>query len=476
MSVSLSDFPLDILLELMKDLDLPDSSGCRKSLLFRADPSRTTNDSKTCISCSIVLHSPSFWIYSLRRLEEVHQRLLPYPSGTDITTLPVETLREAALHGYKLQKSWTADSLCPVSIRSFVVEPDSTGVCILPIGGTHMFLAISDSRLACLSANSGECLGSYDLDQSVRWSYGSSPFFSACLCFVGFASRSGNTLTLTLMVVDYFNPGAVIVAPRLSRTWICPDELVIDVVVTEHTVGAVTFRRGINDGPVINYCRIAHPETLHRLVLELDEYDPVTLSCLAIEGDFVVFAQNWGRSVQIKHAAAANTDTDTFKTHTAVHEITPIGIDDHSVLLQGCHLTHPTHGILSVTLSDVEVELEPAGNWYETHRVLFWPAKYNLPTADSDSVLTVRPVCWFEHTGYIDRIIVGSTGTSVVVIERNSFLLLQYVPEPIPRIDSRPMLIPPEVLNSVEYWALDERLGVLYLVDSKNHVRVISFV
>ncbi|KAJ7610123.1 hypothetical protein FB45DRAFT_336401 [Roridomyces roridus] len=171
--MSLTDCPLDVLLELAKELDLPD----------------VLNLAATCTLCATVLSSPYFWMGSLQRIEQVHNRPIPCTPDTDIVGLPLETLREMAVHAYKLVNNWNSDSPRVVSFRSITL--DSCGVIgsIYPIYGEHLFITISEERVACWDATTGKSFAVHerDFDALAPWIIPSSgdPFCLARKCYIG---------------------------------------------------------------------------------------------------------------------------------------------------------------------------------------------------------------------------------------------------------------------------------------------------
>ncbi|KAJ7145600.1 hypothetical protein C8R44DRAFT_972656 [Mycena epipterygia] len=81
--MALRGIPVDVLMEIVDHLDLPDSLQLVVTL---------TDDQY-------------FWIMALNRMEQLHRRPLPCPPGTDITLLLLATLQEFAVHVYKLKKN-----------------------------------------------------------------------------------------------------------------------------------------------------------------------------------------------------------------------------------------------------------------------------------------------------------------------------------------------------------------------------------
>ncbi|KAJ7610210.1 hypothetical protein FB45DRAFT_1122181 [Roridomyces roridus] len=347
MSFKLCDFPLDILLDLAKELNLPDS----------------LHLTATCTACAAVLHSPSFWIESLHQMEKIHKRPIPCEPATDLATLPLDKLRNIAIHAYRLRKNWASDSPRPV------------------------------------------------------------------------ATRDEKKLILAVIDINYRDPDVVVVSSTLLRAWPCPDRMLVKcVIVNESTVG-VLGSVGKDDVPWLFYCRTAEPQQLRRLALEIQPPSPKEFGALALGRDFVVFTQDRGP---------------------------PVFQEDRPFLyLPSCEMRSPSYGILNVMKRGTEDR--------SAHRILFWPAEYSAASASSDSALTVSPVCSYQHTALIDRIAVGSSGTSVFIQDRdNAFFLLHYISAPTPHVESRRLPIPPKSVVPWQHliFALDDCLGVVYMAYS----------
>ncbi|KAJ7627117.1 hypothetical protein FB45DRAFT_58138 [Roridomyces roridus] len=110
----------------------------------------------TCTTCAQILLSPSLWIQSLKWMKNLHRRPLPCPVGTDITTLPLEKLRDIAIHAYKLRKNWASESPRPVRIGKFEMGFSRIGgpgnINVLCIPGTGLIVTISPNYFACWDA------------------------------------------------------------------------------------------------------------------------------------------------------------------------------------------------------------------------------------------------------------------------------------------------------------------------------------
>lgn len=128
-----------------------------------------------------MLRSRCFWIMALHRMESIHRRPLPCSSGLDISSLPLATLREMAIHAYKLRKNLSSESPHPTSVHSFDIDDEPMN--FVPIQGTQLMMTISHNRLALWETISGECIGAFE--HEVEHARGVSPLFLPGVCLVG---------------------------------------------------------------------------------------------------------------------------------------------------------------------------------------------------------------------------------------------------------------------------------------------------
>jgi hypothetical protein len=130
-----------------------------------------------------MLLSRYFWIVSLHRLERVHRRPPSCSPGLDILTLPLATLKELAIHAYKLRMNGSSESPSPVSVQTIKMEDSVKD--LIPIQGTRLVITISSSRLACWDTVTGECMSTFHHAAEPREIDGISPFLRPGLCSIG---------------------------------------------------------------------------------------------------------------------------------------------------------------------------------------------------------------------------------------------------------------------------------------------------
>lgn len=192
-SMPFTDFPLDIVLKISKDLDLPDSLHL-VSVRFSgwtADDEDTHDFRQTCSDYRPALLSPSFWLASLHRIEQIHRRPLPCPPGLDIVSLPLPALRDLAIHAYRLRTNWSSDSPRPYSVHSFQMDQKPTY--LLTIEGTRMFIAIYwtpwGTRLECWDTTSNQCVATLEHETMAQCAPTISLLPILGMCAVGMVSE-----------------------------------------------------------------------------------------------------------------------------------------------------------------------------------------------------------------------------------------------------------------------------------------------
>ncbi|KAJ7437991.1 hypothetical protein B0H11DRAFT_595851 [Mycena galericulata] len=430
----LQDLPLDILLEITEELDLQDS----------------LHLVSTCTAFKPIFISSYFWIASLRRFEQMHRRPLPCSPGTDILSLPLTTLRQLAVHAYKLKKNWELEAPVPVSVHSFAISDEP--IDFLPIHGTRMIVTISADRLACLDTVSGDCIGS--LDHTGNWVHGDVPFLRPGVFSIGMAYPSVDRMRFRLAIVsiDYQDPSAVNVSEVFTQTWTAAAlDFEVCCIVTNETAFATILanRREM----FLLFCRVADG-IIHRVPLEVIRHSS-TPECAISEDGILITRQFLDFSVEVVHVRPT-TNPVNFEIHKVTRKV-PVSMDGLLTFQFGrsCNPRTPNYGVLNVTSRAAVLEVDENQTFYSLQ---FWPAEYE------GSSLTVDPLCVFELPSNIFRLAVGSSATYALVLDwRFNLTLIQYAPQPMPHAESRSIQANMSGMG-VYNLALDDRLGILYLV------------
>ncbi|KAJ7627118.1 hypothetical protein FB45DRAFT_58148 [Roridomyces roridus] len=263
-----------------------------------------------------MLLSPSFWIESLKRMEKFHMRPLPCPISTDITTLPLDKLRDIAIHAYKLRKNWASDLPRPVRVGQFDMDFEGIGqfTGILCIPGTAMIVTSGPTYFVCWDSASGEQIGACAFgDSSIAWSSWSysPPFHSSGMFCLGISSlgryddNGKRAFRFDVCVVDYRNPASVKTSQTFSRSFFLPDApwTITSVVVNEDTIGTVT--RNSDGSSSLIFCRIKDGE-LRQMVLGAFN-DSGNLRGYAIDDDLCLFSWSSHHILELVHTAVPCT-------------------------------------------------------------------------------------------------------------------------------------------------------------------------
>ncbi|KAJ7620184.1 hypothetical protein FB45DRAFT_1006821, partial [Roridomyces roridus] len=375
--LAFSDLPLDVILELTRECDLEDSL---KLAL-------------TGTKCAAILRSRYFWITALERVEKFHRRPLTCASGTDITTLPLETLRKTAIHAYKLRKSWTSALPPAVSVRAFTLPNDYELLSIFPVYGLDMILTVSDVCLACWSTTSGACLSTYNRDpEDPVWVPSASPVLSPGRCSVGFAYQNEHQIKLEIVTVDYRTFPDLSVSSTYSGSWKCKPWKIVSVLMGHDTMGVVMWEP--NEIPLLCHGRLRDKRAgLLELGLESQDYDSETvIEGLALDDYVVVTVQSADELLNVVHA---KRESSGFSMWTESVDVPPLdsGHDSDTFYVGRSNVRHPAYGVFNVSMRRA-LWSEDLSN-YEVNRVLFWPAEHNPHS--SSWKLSVGPVCSYEH-------------------------------------------------------------------------------
>ncbi|KAJ7610128.1 hypothetical protein FB45DRAFT_1122044 [Roridomyces roridus] len=362
-------FSLDVVLELTKELDLLDA----------------LNLALTCSLCAELLRSPYFWISTLTRMDRINRIPLPCVPGTDLSALPLETLREIAIHAYKLHHRWSSPAPLPVSFRRFEINDEDISD-FHPIEGARMVVTVSLNCVACWSADSGECLGFCDrhLDPTTEPCRDSvsSPFVSSGMSYIRLATCSGTQVKFTIVRVDHRNPSAVNVSNLFSMAWIRPAGRSIScVMVNAQTIGAF-----MNEDDAEDDGSSASTLVSAALAMECYALDSRALSGgLAVDDGFLIIGHSFSSSSPI--LSLNTTPSGDLWAHRLVQPMAGLPTEQEASSIGFPHVRRPTYGVLNVTARSTRVPPVTVA----PSRLQFWPAEYK------NSNLELGPIVSFEH-------------------------------------------------------------------------------
>ncbi|KAJ7610105.1 hypothetical protein FB45DRAFT_1066306 [Roridomyces roridus] len=470
--MSFADFPLDVVLELTKELDLEDA----------------LHLAATCSLCAQVLQSPSFWISALTRMDRINRIPLPCVPGTKLAGLSLESLREMAAHAFKLHRRWSSPAPLPESCRTFHMSTALDVSDFHAIEGARMVVTVSLNRIACWGADSGKCLGfcesDYRLESEINpWRNSvSSPFVSSGMSYIGLASCSNTQVKFTIVRVDHRNPAAVTVSNLFSKAWIRPANPRLScVMVNAHTIGAVIEENGGSLASSLVFCRL-RDGLLHQCPFPMNTSTQVIISDgLAADEDFLVIGHSFLSSGPIFSLSTA--PSGELLAHELVLPMAGTPDEPQASSIGACNVRQPTYGVLNVTKRRTRAGNDLSQSSGLVARLHFWPAEYRNSRLKLGSIVSFQhPV----HTSF-GSMVVGSSGTRVIIRGDQNKVelgLVHYISDPTPRVEFRPLPVPGEIQEFLGgarfHYALDDRLGILYAMSDNDgqtpRMAVVSYV
>ncbi|KAF7328338.1 hypothetical protein MVEN_02549300 [Mycena venus] len=114
MSLSVAEFPQDVLLELFKHLDVVD----------------LINFLSICRVIRELQYERTLWIHALVRLKQVEMQPLPLPLGKTLDTLSLHELQDTVRRANRLANNLKSDHPQPARICPLSVEPGARIFCI----------------------------------------------------------------------------------------------------------------------------------------------------------------------------------------------------------------------------------------------------------------------------------------------------------------------------------------------------------
>ncbi|KAJ7289314.1 hypothetical protein C8J57DRAFT_1277323 [Mycena rebaudengoi] len=450
MSQTEIQIPLDVVLDISAALDL------QHSLRLLA----------TCKNYQSLSSSKAFWLGTLNRMTDVHRRPLPCPGGADLSTMALEKLRGMAIHAYRLMQNWSAENPTPVSARTFQMSPGIRELRLIP--GTHLMInVVLNGDIFCWDTIAGTCLGSITSPLYCYITIGSNPFEVPGQCFFGVGYDFVTHFELAVICINYDDSANVTIAKIHSYEWAIPDSphTCVDVALDGNQIGMIveqTFRMPL----ALVYCN-HHDKMIHCINTQLLGSRHSPPCCLIHAGQFYI-ASRHKLAMDISHVRTDSSSSQAMQSlSSSIRRVAQV-LHPHPPRFP-YQLRPPRYDVFGVTRDSLPLDADP-----DINCVHFWPA------IDTNAELTLGPTCSYQHDCHISRMHVGSSGRFVVIATsynlQPSVGLVHYVAHPTPHITFRRLDIPFDLVNSYAIYALDDRLGVLYLGNARdNTIAVVSY-
>ncbi|KAJ7684186.1 hypothetical protein DFH06DRAFT_1312631 [Mycena polygramma] len=444
--MSLVNTPLDILMEICRDLDLLDS------LHLIA----------TSTTFTPILLERYFWSAALHRLEYFHRQPPPYSVGLDISSLPLTALKGFAIQAYKLKRALSSADLRPVSLQTIELQ-DSPRV-LIPIQGTRLILTVSVSCIACWDTVSAQCVCVFHhetepLGVDTWFPVEISPLWGPGSCSIGmiYARSSTSALELAVISFDYRNLSAATVSKTFSTVWTPPDAgqyRVCQVAVGVNIIAAILKKE--STVAILLVCTFDN-QVISDVQFDSRCTDPPRF--ILVKEDFYITQQYLEGVADIIHVQkSGQADALDFHIHASSIAL-PSSTDEPTIGIGhgSSHLRFPEYGVMNVTHRTAYYQDD--GNT-EIDTVHFWTAEHDRST------LTPGPLSVYAHPKEILATAVGSSATYCIIADIDGDLgLVQYLPHPTPHVVFKPLHVPEVNLSRFRMWtiALDDRLGTLYV-------------
>ncbi|KAJ7160394.1 hypothetical protein C8R46DRAFT_1354083 [Mycena filopes] len=474
--------PPDVLLEVTKPLEVWD----------------ITNFIATCIPFRALRLERTLWMRILRRLCTVHLQPLPIPRIEDLDALsPDELARIARRAGRLLQKFRANQALQdppqPVSIRKLFIEKDAKLVCI---EGTYLALEHALGIVRCWNVLTGSCVAELAHPHLSLIPAPPCMDLKGKVLIGGFLGESWAVIT-----IDYSDRSRIkafhVVSPPLLPELHTHASLTNSFFITSQLMGCA------HDSNIITWSMNAGDS----VQLAVHQNDATTLPsashgvCMAFGPNLYVLhpgARNQGVGIR-RLPLPANANGAPAAPHTmtlpVAHTAGPGGVW-HSTIATFV-AAPPLYGVFAVTHK----------SFYHRKNLLhFWPLRAPTPHVLPDP-LAFDAGYAYDHQQPFVKVAVGRSGTYVVVLVQvvgewdepdfsaamarehqrdgtndvgepyeGRLDLLHFSATPVPQVTCRRL-----DTGDVNPWgshhlALDESLGLVFLVGNEREVTVISYL
>ncbi|KAJ6585831.1 hypothetical protein B0H19DRAFT_1228083 [Mycena capillaripes] len=454
MSVSIADFPPDVLLEVAKQLSLAD-------LLSLLSVCRIIRELKL---------EKSLWIDALTCIREVDNQPLPLPNSQALDTLSLLELENAVRQTHRLVKNLQSETPRPVRLSTFAVESAAK---ILPIPGANLTAIHPRGGISC-----------WDTLTCQRVAHLEIPGFQveteACMEIEGkalFAAYASDVALLAVVCVDFRDRAHISISNVISPVIDLPDEQRSGFFISAQVVGfctksSVIFWSMDADAPV-------QTKTQH-----FDYPDPMLSPCLAFGRS--LYVGNGNGTYTYEHTIHAlpllpasdhhpvgdghsPTDMTTFEIPFPVgchpNELGPRGL---SMISWPPRMLVPYYGIFAVTGHTFRVGREHL----EMPLIQFWPGSVNRDK------LEFAPGYVYQNVLPVWQFAIGASGTYVLLLqiegEDSPLGLVHFSATPAPHTTFRKLDIGNVSLSSCDQIAFDDSLGLVFVANS-GKINVISY-
>ncbi|KAJ7902416.1 hypothetical protein B0H13DRAFT_2026331 [Mycena leptocephala] len=447
MSLSITEFPQDILLELAKRLDVAD-------LLSLLSLCRITRG----LQCERTL-----WLDALIRIKENIVRRVD-----------------------RLRKNFKSEKPRPFHIGNFSVE-GSASTFFIP-GANLIVVHTNKGSVSCWDTVTSQRVA--HLNNEKEWFY----IQPNALCteikgkaLIGAWIRDGDLMRLAVICIDFRDRARISISQVISPTNV--RHSVPHLFINPQVMGFCTMTDIVSWNMNADVAVQSTPDAFIQAIPSR-----MRAPCLAFgQTLYLFFGRAGGSSATVRSLPfpplSASDIQPIPSDHPGPNTTTLSGSNVPEFRVHGGgfsgtidkpRLFAPRYGIFAVAslAGTVSLDMRRADSTSKLNLITFWPGHADR---GSDNI-EFGPGCFYQHPDHILEVAVGDSGTHVLFLVRQEpyrepYLgLVHFVPLPVPHTTFRKLDTGDVTLSSCIEIVLDDSLGLVAIMDEERQVTTISYV
>ncbi|KAJ7843949.1 hypothetical protein B0H13DRAFT_2412134 [Mycena leptocephala] len=455
MSLNITEFPQDILLELAKRLDVADLL----SLLSLCRITRGLQFERT------------LWLDALIRIREVEMQPLPLSTADSVDTLSLSELQNIVRRADRLMKNFQSEKPRPFHIGNFSVERRGS---IFFIPGANLIVANNyKGSVSCWDTVTSQRVAHLSNERDSVYIYPSA------LCteimgkaLIGAWISDGDLMRLAVICIDFRDRAHISISQVSSPTnvrhpvphlFINP-QIMGFCTTTDIVSWTMNADAAVQTTPDV-FIQAIPIDILGRM--EVLWYFQPTVQSLPFP---LLSASNIPRILS-DHPGPNTT------TLGGSNVLEVLAYPQGFIKIPTPRLFTPHYGIFAV--ASLVATISRAGSDSKLNLIHFWPGHADR---DSDNI-EFGPSCCCQHPDRILNLAAGASGTYVLFLARREkpylepYLgLVHFSPLPVPHTTFRKLDTGDVTLSSSREIFLDDSLGLVAILDDEGQVTTISYV
>ncbi|KAJ6522291.1 hypothetical protein B0H19DRAFT_1203079 [Mycena capillaripes] len=455
--MSLTTLPQDVLLELVRHLDVAD----------------LLNFLSICRVIREIQAEKSLWLDALLRIKEVQQQPLPIFDWGALDTLSLAELQNIVQRTNRLMNNWKSESPRPVHIGTISVG-NWTNIIVIP--GANLVLCYAGMVVTCWDTLTCHHVASLDIPKLQFQTEVSTEFVGQALiggCIFG----PGEDERMVAVRINYGNRAQIsmthVISPARNNSYGLRSNFFVDSrVVGFCTPSSIVFwsmdantevqekpQAFLQPGGVRTSLCVPLGRKLH-----LFHNGTLTEEAAAQSVPFSVTSEDW-----TDVAPSAIELPLSYPSASSQKELVRCGL--FSMYWYGEHVFRPDYGVFAATARSFTLEGR------QSSIVHFWPGH-----AAADGDLDIGAGHFYKLPDVIRHVAVGPSGRYMLIVFRNKkkdheYLgLLHLESNPTPHVTFRKLNVGAVTSFSCHHISLDDSLGLVLVADDTGTVTVYSFV